>query len=204
VHVFPRSTDHAESAGSDPDSQRVVEIDWGGVLSRVTAVPFLRIRAGRPALFAIVSKRGLDALAQAPFTEALDFQVLGGEPQTTTMVLLQVTSEQIATDGALREFADGLRQRGLVMHEMPNKGLLIAFPSRLPEKILHPPRAGAGHGHTQVLIPDLSFLNATARRVSLQPRTLRSEERRAIENIDAALLSRLMESSVRTSPQEER
>jgi hypothetical protein len=78
-------------------------------------------------------------------------------------------------------------------HPTPN-GWLVALASDRSLEELHPPPAGAGHGHTRVLLPDLSVLKQPALRGELRPRDLTSEERRMLGGLDAAALRRRLES----------
>ncbi len=201
VHVAP----HPELAAAvlDGDSlhyarlfARGREPDWQSIVATITVVPVWRVHAPEPTLYAIVSERALEILSQPPFADALGFEELAGSDAVarTTLVLIQVTPDQVNADADLQRFVSELVQSGLPLVRQTPRGLLVAFPGDRSPEDLHPPPAGAAHGHTRALLPDPSLLKAPARRVEFAKRDPRNKEAPGLETLDKHAFGRALES----------
>lgn len=164
--------------------------DWAPLLNGLAAVPVLRIRAPEPVLYVITSRHALETLTSGTATQAVRVESLGPPDfvARTTLLLLQVTREQVDADVGLQTFSAGLRASNLpLVHETPG-GWLVALPGDRSIEELHPPPAGAGHGHIRVLLPDLSVLKPPVARTPLRVRDLQESERSVLGRIRAGAL----------------
>jgi hypothetical protein len=167
-----------------PDSEPSPE--WAALLNGLAAVPVLRIRAPEPVLYVITSRHALEALTSGAATQAIRVEALGPPDLVarTTLLLLQVTREQVDADVGLQTFGARLRATLPLVHETAG-GWLVALPGDRSIEELHPPPAGAGHGHVRVLLPDLSVLKPPAVRAPLRVRDLSESERSVLGGIRA-------------------
>jgi hypothetical protein len=145
--------------------------NWASLLANVPAVPVFRTDAGR-SLYVIASSAAFTLLSTASIGTTLTIDLLGAEnaPSDSTLFLLQVTPQQAAADDELNHFLTSLEQRDLPPEErdfpfvQPTPdGWLVALPGNRSLDDLHPPPAGAGHGHTRILLPDTSLLKGRER-----------------------------------------
>lgn len=168
--------------------------NWADLLADKPVVPVFRTADGDQSLYVIASSAALTQLSSTSLGASLAIEPLGAEgaPSYTTLYLLQVTAEQAAADDDLSHFVSSLAQRGFPLVEQLPGGWLVALPGTQSLDELHPPPAGAGHGHTRILLPSSSLLKPPGRRPDLQPRPLRPKEQELIRSVDAAEFQRTL------------
>lgn len=159
--------------------------------TRLALVPVLEEGEPEPALYAIGARPALREAAPFAGVEEL------GEPglvDDTTLALLQITPEQVAADASLGAFIESLERAELPLLRETPAGWLVALPSDRSPELLHPPPAGAAHGHTRILLPSVAPLAAREQRVSLSPRPPTEDERKVLGRLDEdAIQTRLKE-----------
>jgi hypothetical protein len=166
---------------------------WAALLSELEAVPVLITREPGPVAYAITPRLKFPDSGGA-IASSVGIEVLGGPDLVAdcTLVLLQITRQQMEAEPSLSDFLVELVNKKLPLLEETPSGFLVALPSGRSIDELHPPPAGAAHGHSLELVPDLSVLSAPALRVELRPRDLDGDESRVIGTLDAAALGRRM------------
>ena len=170
-------------------------LDWATLLSEFVAVPVLVTREPDPVAYAIASRRRLHAFSRSTSGDEFDIQELAGPEVVAgaSLIMLHVTREEAIADQELADFVEGLESSLPLAYETPH-GWLVALPAERSLEELHPPPAGAGHGHSRLLLPDLSVLKRRAVFSEFRPRDPSSEERRVLGELDAAALRRRMTS----------
>jgi hypothetical protein len=189
---------------------------WDRIVGEPEVVPLLGTGRSENHLYAVASERAIVRLSVPP--DALDVERLAGSKAAerteavarTSLVMLQVTREQIKGDANLKDFVSGLEKkigRGKKNYPLVRQtpqGILVALRGDHSADALHPPPAGAGHGHIRALPPDPSFLKPPAWRGELAPRDLTDAERGVFEALDPAAFRNELESMFGSGRREER
>lgn len=172
------------------------EASWATLLREAEAVPLLLTREPGPVAYVIAPGSRLGAFAEAHGGGEIGVQNLApfDAVAQSTLLLLQLTEGEATSDSALEEFLAGLHKGDFPLVKRIPDGWLVALPAHRSLDELHPPPAGAGHGHTRVLLPDASVLRVAARASERPAAALEANERERLEGLRAASFGRQLRS----------